>query len=92
MMSSSRSYDDSDLVDLINTTMNASLVLLLAFLPLAAAMTPQWTGLVNGTLIYFVLGAIAMCFVICVTKQAKPCVALPHIPTSNTASSAGPPD
>ena len=57
--------------------MNASLVLLLAMLPLAAAMTPQWSGLVNGTLIYLVLGAAAMCFVVCVSKQAKPCVALP---------------
>jgi hypothetical protein len=60
--------------------MNASLVLLLAMLPLAAAMTPQWSGLVNGTLIYLVLGAAAMCFVVCVSKQAKPCVALPRPP------------
>ena len=48
--------------------------LILAFLPVAAAMQPQWRGLVNGTVIYLALGTFALFFVVCISKPNKPCV------------------
>ncbi|EKX40566.1 hypothetical protein GUITHDRAFT_113352 [Guillardia theta CCMP2712] len=35
-------------------------------------MTPQWRGLVNGTVIYIALGIVALCFVVCISKPNKP--------------------
>jgi hypothetical protein len=54
----------------MNSTQRLSLVL--SFLPLVAAMTPQWRGLINGTVIYVALGVIAMFFVVCISKPNKP--------------------
>jgi hypothetical protein len=47
-------------------------LLLSTFLPVVAAMTPQWKGLINGTVIYLALGVIAMFFVVCISKPNKP--------------------
>lgn len=46
--------------------------LLMALLPVVDAMTPQWKGLINGTVIYIALGIIAMFFVVCISKPNKP--------------------
>eukprot|EP00283_Hemiselmis_rufescens_P010043 CAMPEP_0173434270 /NCGR_PEP_ID=MMETSP1357-20121228/12408_1 /TAXON_ID=77926 /ORGANISM="Hemiselmis rufescens, Strain PCC563" /LENGTH=90 /DNA_ID=CAMNT_0014399091 /DNA_START=93 /DNA_END=365 /DNA_ORIENTATION=- len=35
-------------------------------------MTPQWRGLINGTVVYIALGVVAMFFVVCVSRPAKP--------------------
>ena len=48
------------------------LVLLLALLPVVAAMTPQWRGLVNGTVIYIAFGVFGLFFVVCISKPNKP--------------------
>jgi hypothetical protein len=47
-------------------------LLLSTFLPVVAAMPPQWKGLINGTVIYLALGVIAMFFVVCISKPNKP--------------------
>ncbi|KAJ1487011.1 ATP synthase subunit H-domain-containing protein [Baffinella frigidus] len=48
------------------------LVLLLALLPVVAAMTPQWRGLVNGSVIYIAFGVFGLFFVVCISKPNKP--------------------
>mmetsp|Transcript_26339 Transcript_26339/g.41207 ORF Transcript_26339/g.41207 Transcript_26339/m.41207 type:complete len:111 (+) Transcript_26339:1-333(+) len=47
-------------------------LVLAAMVPAAAAMSPQWRGLVNGTAMYIALGIIAASFVVCVSKSNKP--------------------
>ncbi len=56
------------------THMNQSLrlALVLALLPIVAALTPQWRGLINGTVIYIVFGCIALCFFVCISKSNRP--------------------
>jgi hypothetical protein len=54
--------------------MNQSLrlALVLTLLPIVAALTPQWRGLINGTVIYIVFGCIALCFFVCISKSNRP--------------------
>lgn len=56
------------------THMNTSLFLslVLTFLPIVSALTPQWRGLINGTVIYLGLGLVALCFFVCISKTNRP--------------------
>lgn len=61
------------------TAPSSSLLIFLALLPVVHAMTPQWRGLINGTVIYIALGVIGMFFVVCVSKPNKPSVPSPAL-------------
>ncbi len=65
-------------INLMAPSTQISIPLLLStFLPVVAAMPPQWKGLINGTVIYLALGVIAMFFVVCISKPNKPWDILP---------------
>mmetsp|Transcript_30968 Transcript_30968/g.60504 ORF Transcript_30968/g.60504 Transcript_30968/m.60504 type:complete len:104 (-) Transcript_30968:171-482(-) len=49
-----------------------SALLLVSLVEGVAAMSPQWSGLINGTVVYIALGIVAMFFVVCISKPAKP--------------------